>query len=71
MSNRAAPASFHDVRGTWAEGWIAALASQGVMQGYANGTFGPDDHITRGQAAAFSRPGARSAQHLDAAPPVL
>lgn len=46
-------ARFSDVRGTWAEGWIAALSQRGIMTGYPNGTFHPNDQITRGQACAF------------------
>jgi S-layer homology domain len=46
-------ASFPDVRGTSVEGYVAALAQRGVMQGYADGSFGPNDRITRAQAAAF------------------
>ena len=46
-------APFADVRGTWAEGWIAAMAQGGIMQGYPDGTFGPDRQITRAQCAAF------------------
>lgn len=46
-------ATFPDVRGHWAEGWIAAMNQRGIMQGRADGTFGPDDLITRSQACAF------------------
>ncbi len=46
-------APFPDVRGTWAEGWIAAMSQRGIMQGYPDGTFGPDQLITRAQCAAF------------------
>lgn len=46
-------AQFSDVTGNWAEGWIAVLAQGGIMQGYPDGTFGPDRQITRAQCAAF------------------
>jgi S-layer homology domain len=46
-------AQFSDVTDTWAEGWIAALAQGGIMQGYPDGTFGPNRQITRAQCAAF------------------
>ena len=46
-------ATFPDVRGHWAEGWIATLAERGIMQGKADGTFAPDELITRAQACAF------------------
>ncbi|WP_203656708.1 S-layer homology domain-containing protein, partial [Demequina activiva] len=32
---------------------IQWLADSGVTSGYANGTFGPSDAVTRGQMAAF------------------
>ncbi len=51
---------FTDVpAGYWAEGEIAAAKKSGILDGYGDGTFGPDDYITRAQlskmvAKAFS-----------------
>ena len=44
-------ASFPDVdSGHWASGSIAAAASQGWLEGYPDGTFRPDQPITRAEA---------------------
>ena len=50
----AAVTSFSDVPTTyWAHESIMTLAGQGIIQGRADGTFGPDDNITRAQAAVM------------------
>ncbi|SEH43278.1 2',3'-cyclic-nucleotide 2'-phosphodiesterase / 3'-nucleotidase [Halobacillus karajensis] len=44
--------SFPDVpEGYWAEDEIKALATDGVIKGYPNGNFGPEDKLTRVQFA--------------------
>ena len=49
-----AAASFTDVPTTfWAHDSIVKLADQGVILGYADGTFKPNNNITRAQAAAM------------------
>lgn len=49
-----APAEFSDVRPTaWYYDAVAAAFSSGVASGMADGTFKPDDYVTRGQAAVF------------------
>ncbi len=41
---------FPDVRaGHWALGWVNAASSLGLVSGYPNGSFGPDDAINYGQ----------------------
>ena len=43
---------FYDVRGNhWAAAVIERASKLGLINGYANGNFGPDDPISRGQAA--------------------
>ena len=43
---------FSDVpEGHWAFPWIGSVWADGVMQGYPDGTFHPDQGITRGEAA--------------------
>ncbi len=44
---------FSDSRsmGNWSRGYITAIANAGVMNGYPDGRFGPQDNLTRGQAA--------------------
>ena len=46
-----AQADFADVMSHWAASYINDLAAQGVVSGYENGLFGPDDALTRGQMA--------------------
>lgn len=41
--------SFPDIAGHWAEEYIKTLFSKGIIGGYANGNFGPDDPVTRAQ----------------------
>lgn len=46
--------SFTDVAASdWHAGWIAAAAAEGVVNGYADGTFKPDAPITRLEMAAM------------------
>ena len=44
---------FADTANHWAKGSIAAAASNGIVSGYDETTFGPDDLITREQMAAM------------------
>lgn len=44
--------TFYDVNETaWYYDYVEELVSQGVLSGYDNGTFGPEDDLTRAQAA--------------------
>ena len=40
---------FTDIAGTWAESYIREAAEQNLFQGYPDGTFRPDNHLTRAQ----------------------
>lgn len=45
---------FSDItKGSWYETAVATLARMGIMTGYGNGKFGPDDHMTRAEFAAI------------------
>ena len=46
-----AAASFTDVSGHWAEGAINAMAEAGAVDGYPDGTFRPDEPVTRAEFA--------------------
>lgn len=37
----------------WAKEYIDQLASSGIIRGYSNGTFGPENSVTRGQFVAM------------------
>ena len=38
--------SFTDCKGHWAESFIAYCAGKGIVNGYGNGKFGPNDALT-------------------------
>jgi hypothetical protein len=44
---------FGDVRGHWASEFVLRLAAEGVVAGFPDGTFRPDDPVTRAQFAAI------------------
>ena len=47
-------AAFSDVSDSHqASGYIASAAEAGIIKGYQNGTFRPDETVTRGQMAIF------------------
>lgn len=41
--------NFTDTKGHWAESYISTLVSNGIINGYADGTFRPDKTITRAE----------------------
>jgi hypothetical protein len=45
--------SFTDLTGYWGEQYVGELANRGVIGGFPNGTFRPNDNITRAQFAAI------------------
>ncbi|NMM49977.1 S-layer homology domain-containing protein [Marinigracilibium pacificum] len=44
---------FRDIRGHWAEKEISALINKGFLSGYSDGTFRPDQSLTRAEFAAM------------------
>lgn len=53
-STSASTSPFLDVIGHWAESYIEILYSHGVVQGYTSDTYGPDNHLTRAEAAKIA-----------------
>jgi S-layer homology domain len=51
-SNRLAQATLSDVSGSWAEPFIRALAQKGIVVGYPDGSYRPDQLVTRAEFAA-------------------
>ncbi|MCS6815641.1 MAG: S-layer homology domain-containing protein, partial [Cyanobacteria bacterium] len=48
-----AQVSFYDVpSGYWADGFIRELASRDIIKGFPDGSFRPNDPVTRAQFAA-------------------
>lgn len=45
--------TFTDTKGHWAEKDIQKAVQYGIMKGYANGTFKPENQLTRAQAASI------------------
>ncbi|MGQ9836407.1 MAG: S-layer homology domain-containing protein [Cyanobacteriota bacterium] len=46
-------APFRDTSGHWAQAYIQALSSQGVLNGFPDGTFRPNEPVTRAQFATI------------------
>ena len=46
--------NFSDVKGRWSERAIAALVDKQIMSGYRNGTFKPEQKITREEFAVIA-----------------
>ena len=44
---------FNDLVGHWSAPFVEALAEQGLVKGFLNGTFKPDSQVTRAQFAAL------------------
>ncbi len=44
---------FRDVQGHWAQAYIEALASRGIISGFRDGTYRPNDPVTRAQFASI------------------
>ena len=43
------PAPFSDIAGTWAEDYIRTASERNIFQGYPDGTFRPNNRLTRAQ----------------------
>lgn len=54
---------FDDTAGHWAEKFIATAAAHGIVSGYSDTAFGPDDPITREQMAVMIVKAARLAEN--------
>ena len=53
QSNVEIKSDFNDISGHWAENEIRRAASLGWIQGYTDGSFKPDQNITRAEAASM------------------
>lgn len=45
--------TFSDIQGNWAQSLIEALAARDIIQGFPDGTFRPEEPVTRAQFAAM------------------
>lgn len=62
-TGNSAPA-FTDIQGHWAETVIQAAASVGYVHGYPDGTFRPDNPVTRAEAVTFIVKALQRVQYL-------
>jgi len=65
-SDLAQALTLNDIQSSWARSFITALVSRGVIQGFPDGSFRPDEPVTRAQFAAivskaFPQPSSRQA----------
>jgi hypothetical protein len=51
-NDRLAQAQLSDINGNWAEPFIRGLAEKGILAGYPDGTYRPDNTMTRAEFAA-------------------
>lgn len=51
--NPTTPGSLRDISGHWAERYISVLTQRGVITGFQDGTYRPDEFVTRAQYAAI------------------
>jgi hypothetical protein len=51
-NDRLAQARLSDINGNWAEPFIRGLAEKGILAGYPDGTYRPDNTMTRAEFAA-------------------
>ena len=59
---------FIDIQGHWAQGYIVAAHRNGFISGFPDGTFRPNNNMTRAEAVSmFSRSERRSLTHLGTA----
>ncbi|NHC38160.1 S-layer homology domain-containing protein [Scytonema millei] len=52
-SDLAQVSTLNDIQGSWAQSFIAGLVSRGIVQGFPDGSFRPDEPVTRAQFAAI------------------
>jgi hypothetical protein len=45
--------AFSDIAGHWAEAWVEQLAIKGITSGYPDGTYRPENQVTRAEMAVF------------------
>lgn len=66
--NAAGTSPFADAAGHWAEPWIAAAVSKQVLKGYEDGSFRPEQAVTRAEAVTvLNRVTGRPSVHLQGA----
>ena len=60
-----AASCFPDTGGHWAETFICWLKDNGIVSGYGDGTYRPENYVTRGEMAVFVNRGYELAEAND------
>ena len=51
LNNNSSSVSYKDTKGHWAEKYISNISELGIVEGYGNGTFKPNQKVTRAEVA--------------------
>jgi len=66
---QAAPPRFSDMAGHWGRGYVEMAAELGLVQGFPDGTFKPDQPVTRAELVVIAARAAGLAEKAGQAPP--
>ena len=59
---------FSDIAGHWAEAWIEDLFDEGFTSGFPDGTYRPDNQVTRAEMAVFLKKAIHGSAYASPAP---
>ena len=59
---------FSDIDGHWAEAWIEDLYDEGFTSGFPDGTYRPDNQVTRAEMAVFLKRAIHGSAYTSPAP---
>ena len=59
---------FSDISGHWAEAWIEDLFDEGFTSGFPDGTYRPDNQVTRAEMAVFLKKAIHGSAYTSPAP---
>ena len=59
---------FNDIAGHWAEAWIEDLYDEGFTSGFPDGTYRPDNQVTRAEMAIFLKKAIHGSAYTSPAP---
>jgi hypothetical protein len=59
---------FSDISGHWAEAWIEDLFDEGFTTGFPDGTYRPDNQVTRAEIAVFLKKAIHGSAYTSPAP---
>ena len=59
---------FNDIAGHWAEAWIEDLYDEGMTSGFPDGTYRPENQVTRAEMAVFLKKAIHGSAYTSPAP---